>query len=160
MNLEDWANVSTIVQGAVVVTSIGFILYQLWQTTRLARAANSQSLTEQAAAFNSLLFENPELAELWYSFGKDIESRTGRLRYREMLVQWLLMHQNIYYQKRRGLLDSSIYDGWRRDLESTIRDHNLAIVAEDLGQFFPGEFGELLMDISRNPPVQSTPPMS
>ena len=94
MTLGDWANVSTIIQGFVVTASVGFILYQLWQTTRLTRAANVQSLTEQAAAFNSLLFEHPELATLWYSYGKNIEGadRADFLRYREMLVQWLIMH--------------------------------------------------------------------
>jgi len=152
MDLDAWANISTIVQGFVVVVSIGFILYQLRQTAQLARAANVQSLTEQAAAFNSLLFEYPELAELWYSFGKDIEQAgiADFLRYREMLVQWLIMHQNIYYQWRRGLLESAIYDGWRHDLETTMRDHNVAVVDTDLRHFFPGEFGEHLMDISRN----------
>src|SRR5262245_18883992 len=97
MTLEQLANVSTIVQGFVVVVSIGFILYQLRQTTLLAKAANVQSLTEQAAAFNSLLFQNSDLAKLWYSYGTDIEKadREKRLQYREMLTQWLIFHQNI-----------------------------------------------------------------
>jgi hypothetical protein len=157
MTLDDWANVSTIVQGFVVTASVGFILYQLWQTTRLARAANVQSLTEQAAAFNSLLFEHPELATLWYSYGKNIESadRADLLRYREMLVQWLIMHQNIYYQQKRGLLEAAIYDGWRQDLEATIRNHNVTVVDADLEHFFPGEFGEHLMEISRGIAKQS-----
>ncbi|MES1241769.1 MAG: hypothetical protein ABUT39_09145 [Acidobacteriota bacterium] len=159
MTLDDWASVSTIVQGLVVVVSVGFIMYQLRQTTRLAKAANVQSLTEQAAAFNSLLFEHPELAELWYSYGRDIKSadKADFLRHREMLVQWLIMHQNIYYQWKRDLLGSAIYDGWRQDLEATIRDHNVAVVDSDLERFFPGEFGKHLVEISKAVAGQSRP---
>src|SRR6185436_10381081 len=99
---------STIAQGVVVMLSLAFIIFQLRQSAQLARAANVQALTEQAAAFNAILYQDEKLCALWYSFGKDLEARPerdiDRLRYREMLVQWLIMHQNIYYQSRRKLL--------------------------------------------------------
>jgi hypothetical protein len=41
MNLSDWANIATIVQGVFVIVSIGFVLYQLRESTRLTRAANT-----------------------------------------------------------------------------------------------------------------------
>jgi hypothetical protein len=156
MSLEQFAHISTIIQGFVVVVSLGFIVYQLIQNTRLAKASNVQSLTEHAAAFNSLLFQDPDLVELWYSYGKDIETadRKKLLRYREMLVQWLIFHQNIYYQWQSGLLEESIYNSWLYDLEFTINKHNVGVITNDLEKFFPGEFGHHLsalkkLDISK-----------
>ncbi len=152
MTLEQLAHVSTIIQGTVVVVSIGFVLYQLRQNTLLAKAANVQSLTEQAAAFNSLLYQYPDLAELWYSYGKDIEtqSREKLLRYHEMLVQWLIFHQNIYYQWKRGLLENSIYASWLYDLENTVHKHNVGVIADDIEKFFPGEFGQHLYQVKND----------
>ena len=110
--LNDLANISQIAQAAFVVVSFGFIWYELRQSKKLAKAANTQSLAEHAASFNSLLIQNEKLAELWYSYGDKLDgaSQCDRLRYREMLVQWLIFHENIYYQHRIGLLDQEIYN--------------------------------------------------
>ena len=151
MSLEQLANVSTVVQGFVVVVSAGFIIYQLIQNTKLARAANVQSLTEHAQSFNSLLFQHPELAQLWYGYGKNLEKLAPekQLQYREMLVQWFIFHQNIYYQWKRGLLEESIYNSWLYDLELTVHKHNMRLITENIEEFFPGEFGRHLSELKK-----------
>jgi hypothetical protein len=151
MTLNDWADVSAIVQAVIVILSLGFIWYQLQQNTKLAKAANIQALTEQAAAFNALLYENEELCELWYSYGKNLDTKLKRQRYREMMVQWLIFHQNIYYQRRQGLLEVEIYQGWLDDLKGTIKDHDLEVVSANLQGLFPGAFGQHLAELSSAP---------
>ncbi len=64
MTLQDLANISQIAQAALVVVSLGFIWYQLREGVRLAKSENARSLAEQAGAFNSLLIQNADLAEL------------------------------------------------------------------------------------------------
>jgi len=147
MNLADWASISTIVQAFLVVISLGFIWYQLRESTKLAKAANVQSLTEQAAALNTLLYTNVEVSELWYSYGKDLDTNTKKQRYREMMIQWLIFHQNIYYQRENKLLDAEIYQPWLEDLKFTVKNHNLRLVTENLSDFFPGPFGQHLAKI-------------
>ncbi|MBZ8183311.1 hypothetical protein [Oscillatoria salina] len=107
MSLQDLANISQIAQAVLVVVSLGFIWYQLREGVRLAKSENARSLAEQAGAFNSLLIQNADLAELWYSYGRKLEQdgEIDRLRYREMLVQWLIFHEYIYYQWKQKLLD-------------------------------------------------------
>jgi hypothetical protein len=70
MTLQDLANISQIAQAILVVVSLGFIWYQLREGVRLAKSENARSLAEQAGAFNSLLIQNADLAELWYSYGQ------------------------------------------------------------------------------------------
>jgi hypothetical protein len=148
VNLQDLANIAQIAQAILVIISFGFIWYQLREGVRLARAENARSLAEHAASFNSLLIEHSDLADLWYSYGKNLEAdKPPHHQYREMLVQWLIFHENIYYQKKKKLLDREIYEGWRKDLEFTVKNHNLKVIGRRLEEVFPGEFGHHLKDL-------------
>jgi len=140
--LETLAHMSTIAQAVFVIVSLIFIWRQLKQGNQLARAANANALTEQAATFNSLLFQNGDLAELWHSYGQSPQelSKADRFRYQEMMTQWLILHENIHYQWRVGLLDEGIYRNWENDLGSTLTKHNLEPFIGDIGQLFSGEF--------------------
>lgn len=72
MALSHWANISQIVQAFLVVISFAFIGYQLWMSIKLAKAANTQSLTEHALSFNSLLIENPSQQDLFFRHGENV----------------------------------------------------------------------------------------
>jgi hypothetical protein len=150
MSIADLANISTIVQAVLVIISLGFIWSQLRRGTKLAKAANSQAIAEQALSFNSLLIEHSDVAELWYGGGADFPStnKTNEYRYRELLVQWLILHENIYYQWNKGLLDPEIYNSWLEDLKYTVKHHNLKIISEDIREIFPGKFGDLVVELS------------
>lgn len=147
MSLTDLANISTIAQAILVIVSLGFIWYQLRQSVGLAKAANSQALVEHAAAFNAMLIQNRELADLWYDYGQKFSDATSGRRYRELLVQWLIFHENIYYQWRTGLLDSEIYNSWLEDLKFTVENHNIDIVSKDVRTVFPGKFGAHILEL-------------
>lgn len=147
MTLADLANISTIAQAILVIISLGFIWYQLRQSTKLAKAANSQALVEHAASFNAMLIESSELAKLWYLFGQNLSDATSVVRYRELLVQWLIFHENIYYQWRKGLLDSETYNSWLEDLKHTVNNHNLELVSKDVRKIFPGKFGDHILEL-------------
>jgi len=150
MKLSDWADVSTVIQAIFVAISLIFILFQLRQGNKLARAANAQALAEQAAAFNALLYQDEKLAQLWYSGGKnleDLDKMVDKHRYRELIGQWLIFHENIYYQWRQGLLDKDIYDGWHNDLRFTVHRHNLSLITSNIEKYFPNKFGILITQL-------------
>jgi hypothetical protein len=128
--LDQLAQISTIVQAVLVILSLGLILLQLRQNAELAEAANAQALVEHAGSFNAPLIQSPELAQLWYSMGGDLQKETDAQRYRELLVQWLIFHENIYYQRRKKLLDSDICNSWRGDLKATVQRHNIRQVSD------------------------------
>ena len=149
MTLANGAEIATIAQAVLVVVSLAFVVYQLRQNAELARAANAQHLTEQAASFNALLYANADLAELWYSYGAHDADRIKQLRYREMLVQWMIMHENIFHQWKKGLLHSELYTPWQRDLERTVKAHKLELLSKDIRNIFPGQFGQEVWRLQR-----------
>jgi hypothetical protein len=132
---------------------------ELRHSTALAKAANAQQLTAHAAAFNATIYQDATLTDLWYSFGQGLELRdpaqaTAARRYREMLVQWLIFHENIHYQHAQQLLDRDLYETWVDDLRFTVRHHNLALVPTETGDIrdvFPGRFGDQLVRLQREP---------
>jgi hypothetical protein len=110
----------------------------------VAQAANATALTGQALTFNQALWQDGEVADIWHSRGKDLQSEHEVRRYREMLTTWLLIHENVFYQHEDGLFDSEQYLGWKFDLEITIQEHNVALISSELSRFFPGSFGKHL----------------
>ncbi len=147
MRLERWASIAIITEVILIVVSVILILRELDLSRDVAQAANATALTSQALAFNQTLWQDGEVADLWYSQGKDLEFETDSRRYREMLTTWLLIHENIYYQHEDGLINREQYLGWKLDLEDTLQRHNVTLVASDLSHFFPGAFGEHLEEL-------------
>lgn len=152
MGLEDWAFAATIGQFVLVAVSLFIIWFQLRYASKLARAANAQALAEQAGSFNALLIQDSEVARIWYSHGVDLDTDefqaiAARERYSELLVQWLIIHENVYYQKRKKLLDPEVYETWRRDLERTVKQHSLRELGCELTEIFTGEFGQHLLKL-------------
>jgi hypothetical protein len=154
MTLEDWSYVATIAQVPLIVISLAFIWRQVRQATELARAEHAQAIVTHASAFNLALAENEDLARLWRNRGRgrgdDVELDAAR--YRELLVQWLILHEVLFAQKSKGLIDEDLYAAWGTDLAFTLAHHNTALVASDLTHLFPGKFGahmkKLLADAS------------
>jgi hypothetical protein len=158
MTLEQWAHLSTIGQFVLVAASVIFIWLQVRQSVQVAKAANAQALAEQAGNFNALLIQDREVARIWYSRGKgldgkDFEGLAAAERYRELLIQWLILHENIYYQKT--LLDPELYQSWAADLESTLKKHAWQVISPRLDSIFSGSFGRHLVSLQERAQLRS-----
>ncbi len=127
LTLADLGNIALMVQAIVVIVSIGFIWYQLRETTRLTRAANTQKLVELSSPFNLQLIENRELAQFWVQGGKNWSTmdEVDKYRYRSLVVWWLILHENIYYQWQKKLIDEETYTSWANDLKVFVVEQNL-----------------------------------
>ena len=159
LTLNDLAAIATIIQAILVVASLVLILIQLRQNADLAKAANAHALVEQTGSFNALLIQDKDLTRLWYSYGEGISNQVEVMQYRDLLVQWLMLHENIYYQYTKKLLDKRVYQSWLVDLKSTVHEHNMGLVAYNLVEFFPGGFGQHLTELVNEPykPIYSFP---
>jgi hypothetical protein len=133
MSLSDWANIATIVQGIFVIVSIGFVLYQLRENTRLTRAANTEKLVELTSPFHLQFVQDRETAKLWVQGAKEWSKMDtiDKHRYYALLAFWLSLHENIYHQKKKGLLDEDTYAAWTKDLKSFIVLQNLEQVWQE-----------------------------
>jgi hypothetical protein len=140
--LADLAGVATIITAVFVIISVWCVWRQLRENTRLARAANAQSLVEISSPFTMGIIHDRGMAELWVRGAHDLAAmdEVDRRRYMSMLSWWLILQENIYYQHQKRLLDADIYWAWNADLRTFVEEQNLASHWGKLKDNFQGEF--------------------
>ena len=113
--LEKVATFASIAESLFVVVSVVLIVVQLRKQTELARAANAQSMFELSSPFNLGLIQDRDFARLWVQ-GPDTANPIDVFRYESLITWWLLLHENIFFQWKRGLLDDEAYLPWEKDI--------------------------------------------
>lgn len=141
--------IAAIVQTLVVVVSLYFIWRQVKEQTKLAtqqtdlaRVANVQSLVNLSSPYNLQLITDPNMARLWVEGAEKFETydEVDRFRYRQLLIWWLILHENVFYQRQKNLLDADIYKAWSWDLKFFIEKHRLDHHWTELEAAFQSEF--------------------
>jgi hypothetical protein len=141
--LEMWAHVATIVGGISIPISGIFILYQLWRQTELARAASAQSLVELSSPFNLQLIQDEKMARCWVQGAKAYESEkddVAKYRYRSLITWWLILHENIFFQRKKRQMDKSIYEAWHADLRRFLEDQCPPSIWNDIQGSYQEDF--------------------
>lgn len=143
--------IATIVQTFVVVISLYFIWRQVQQQTRLvtqqthlARIANVQSLVGLSSPYNLELIKDRDMARFWVEGAEKFETydEVDKFRHQQLLVWWLILHENVFYQKQKNLLDEDIFATWSRDLKLFIAKHRLEYHWPKLEAAFQSEFSK------------------
>ena len=149
MALSNLASIAVIVQGFLFVVSISLIWYQLRENTKLVRAANTQKLVELSAPFNFQLAQDRALTELWRQATQRFDEldEIDKERYFNLLTWWLMLHENIYHQWRKQLIDEGTYSSWTRDLEYYARRQQLGNHWTQLNGYFESSFAEHVTSI-------------
>jgi hypothetical protein len=154
LSMNKWqiaSTISTMIQGVVVIVSLIFIWRQIQLQTKqitlqteLAKAANTQSLVGLSSPFNLDLIKDPQMAKLWLEGAEEFEnySKIDMFRFENLLFWWLILHENVYYQKQKGLLDKEIYAAWEYDLRHFVERQQLQHHWEGKKNFFQQEFKE------------------
>lgn len=149
MNLSDWANIATIVQGILVIVSLLFVWYQLRESTRLTRAANTEKLVELVSPLHLQLVQDQETARLWVQGADEFEAmdQVGKERYYGLLMFWLAFHQNIYHQHKKKLLDDDTFTAWKNDLKLFIQYQHLERRWPKMKDYHEPSFVEYIDDL-------------
>ena len=149
MTLSDWASIAIIALGALLVVSLVLVWYQLRESTRLVRAANTQKLVELSSPFNLRLAQDRALMELCMRGGEHFDEldEVDRARYITVLSWWLTLHENIYHQWRSGLIDPDTFASWTRDLEYWARRQRLRTVWPELGSYYEASFAQHVTEL-------------
>jgi hypothetical protein len=142
MNWEKAADIATVVEAIIVAVSINFIWKQLRQQTKLTRIANTQALVDISSPFNLELIKDPKMAALWVRGSKDYGTfdEVAQYQYKSLLIWWLIFQENVFYQRREGLLDEKIYASWDYDLRFFVTQQNLRERWGELKNAFQAEF--------------------
>jgi len=132
--LMSLSNIAVILQALLVIASIYFIWRQLRESTRLARATNTQALVSIASQFYLPVMQDPDVARIWQQGYIDWNklNEIDKFRYRHMLLWWLIFHENIYYQWKNELIDEDTYKTWSCDFKEIFLQSNLKQLWEDI----------------------------
>lgn len=149
MSWEKAANIATVVEAIVVAVSIIFIWKQLRQQTKLTRIANTQALVGISSPFNLELIKDTKMAALWVRGSKDYDTfdEVGQYQYKSLLIWWLIFQENIFYQRKEGLLDEKIYASWDYDLRFFVTQQNLIARWGELKDAFQIEFRDYVTSL-------------
>jgi len=137
--LEKGAAIAAIIESLFVVVSVVLIVVQLRKQTELARAANSQSSFELSSPFNLELIRDRDFARLWLQ-GPNKADPVDVFRHESLITWWLLLHENIFFQWKRGLLDDEAYLPWEKDLLDFVGRTNLRLAWPKIRGFYQGGF--------------------
>jgi hypothetical protein len=145
--------VSQVAGSLALVASVLLLFRELRETNRLTRAANAQAMVGLSAPFYMALMQDRPLAELFTRSPRDFArlDDVDRYRYRNMLIWWLIFHENVFYQHRQGLLDSHTFKPWARDLEAFLARQDLASHWDELKGLFQDEFAGFVSDLLAEP---------
>jgi hypothetical protein len=149
MSLNDLASIAIIIQGILLLVSVGLVWYQLRENTQLIRTSNTQKLVELSSPFYLQIAQDRGLAALWLQGPQCLDEMDAvdRERYFSLLTWWLLLHENIYHQWRKKLIEEDTFNSWTRDLEYFARRQNLGMHWTRLSDYFEVSFAEHVMTI-------------
>jgi hypothetical protein len=144
MVLNDLVSIAVIVQGFLFIVSIALVWYQLRDNASQIRASNTQKLVELSIPFYLQLAQDRALTELWQRGMQNLDDldEIDRTRYNSLLTWWLMLHENIYHQWRKQLIDEDTYNSWTRDLEYYVRRMKLDSHWPQLNSYFEASFAE------------------
>ena len=149
MTLNNLASIAIIVQGFLFIFSIALVWYQLRENTRLTRTATTQKLVELFSPFNLQLAQARALTEIWRRGSQNFDEldEIDKERYFNLLNWWLMLHENVYHQWRRKLIDEDTFSSWTRDLEYFVRRQQIGNHWSRFGSYFEPSFAEHVMAI-------------
>ena len=142
MTLTDFSILVNMTIAIALVISAVAVLYELRQGNKLTRAANSEALVGLSSPYYLGLIQDRKMAEL-YVLGSTQFPKLDEVdqhRYQSLLFWWLILHENIYYQWRRGLLDGHSYKPWAKELQRFASVQNLDEHWRTMRQLFQDDF--------------------
>ena len=137
-----------------LIISVWLLFLEVRTNNRLARAANAQAMVELSGPLYLSQVQDRSLAEFCDRCTRDFQSldEVDRQRYRNWLIWWLVFHENVFYQRRQGLLDDRAFRPWSRDLQMFIEQQNLIQHWGELKHLFQDEFTDHVSQIIANLP--------
>jgi hypothetical protein len=122
MDISTLGAVAQIAEAGLVAVTVIFIWYELRETQRMTRAANTHKLFESLTPFYMAAMQDRDLLRLYGASGEDIAKLDSidRLRHRAIHLWWLSVFENFYRQAQGGFVERGYAEGWDRSLAAFV----------------------------------------
>jgi hypothetical protein len=121
-SLNAWVSVAEIVSGVAVVVTLIFLIFGIRENTNVTRASAYQSSIDGLISFESLISQDAELSEIWFTYIIDgAEAVDGlqelqRRRLNLLITQLFRNYEKAYFAERYDLLGKSEWDRYERSV--------------------------------------------
>ena len=123
MDLSTVGAIPQLAEAGLVAVTVIFIWYELRETQRMTRAANTHKLFESLTPFYMAAIQDRDVVRLYGASAADIEQLDGidRLRHRAIHLWWLSVFENFYRQAQGGFVERGYAEGWDKSLGAFAR---------------------------------------
>lgn len=122
MKLSEWAHISEILSGIVVVASLVVLILEVRENTEAQKLAAAHQVLGLSATSNSLLAVDESLGDLmsiaWS--GEQELTPSQETRFSSLLLSIFAAHWQVHYQFEKGFLDQEIFDAYDRRNRQTM----------------------------------------
>ena len=130
MDLSSIGVIAQIAEAVLVAVSVIFIWYELRETQRMTRAANTHKLFESLTPFYMAAMQDRDLLRLYGASAETIAELDGidRMRHRAIHLWWLSVFENFYRQAQAGFVERGYAEGWDRSLAAFVRSPGIIAI--------------------------------
>lgn len=142
MDLRIIAEISQIVGGLALLISVLLLIHELRVNNRLVRAANTQTLVSLSSPFHLAMIQDRQMAEFYVGGAGNFAGmdEVDRYRYKQLVIWWLIFHENVYFQWKQGLLANRSFQPWMSDLRQFVKRQQLWNLWDELRGLFEKDF--------------------
>ncbi len=144
MTLDDLGNIGEFVGAIGVIVSLVYLAVQIRRNTSSVRASTFQEAVRDVAILSDLLATDAELARIWSSGLRDLDTLKPdeRVRFAAYMLGMFRRLENVVYQTQHGSLDPAYWDGQLSSMRSTLTQPGVAAWWERARGLFSPSFRE------------------
>jgi hypothetical protein len=140
--LQDWANLAAIIGNAGLIVSLGFVGFQIADSTQEMRATTAYQATAALQTWYNEVGTNEQAASLFRRGMNDPSSlsKDEALQFLMNIHSVMLAYQSIYFLGTEGTLDASLYKAMASTLEAAVPTPGFTWYWAQRGGHFTDEF--------------------
>jgi hypothetical protein len=122
MSLQEFAELGAAMSGVGVIASVIYVSIQIRHNTRAVRASAFQQVVNSFAAISFDIAKDKGLVDLYLRAGRDFASlgEVERAQYSLMLLSFLRLAENVYFQTEIRMLQTQHWSGIRDSIKAII----------------------------------------
>ena len=151
MDVSTVGAVAQIAEAGLVAVTVIFIWYELRETQRMTRTANTHKLFESLTPFYMAAMQDRDLLRLYGASSNDIAKLDDidRLRHRAIHLWWLSVFENFYRQAQGGFVERGYAEGWDRSLAAFVRSPGITAIWPSARHQFDAAFVAHVDDLQK-----------
>jgi hypothetical protein len=151
MNWEAINAIAQLISSIGVVASLWYLAIQVHRNTRISKLSAQDAATTALREVTKPFAENPEVGRIWRVGLEDLDSlcQDEKARFFHVAFQFLKAMETIHFHFIYGLMEESVWRGWRNLYEHYLATPGLAYYWRVRHYLFSERFQEFIAGLDR-----------